>query len=479
MIPFKDFPDACLILDDKDQVVGINPAGEKLLKRKQADLVGKSVHDAFAQLSISLNLNGWADPTLDSGDEQFSYAILQVSPLQDRKGKFLGRITILRDFDWSSRNDALKNQNSLLSAFQDTTLELHSSLELDIVLHNIVERACTLLGTSHGYLDILNEAGELEPVVGIGALKESLKYKVVKGEGVAGIVWKTEKSLVIDEYDQWERRIGNFSHGLIRAVVGIPMLHSEQVIGVIGIARDMGSDESISENDLMILERFADLAVVALQNARAYEKAQEELKFRRDTEVQLRNANQVLQLQIEKIELLQTELQELAIRDPLTELYNRRYLTEVLKMELSHPERSKNSMAILMIDSDHLKSINDKHGHKAGDDFLIQIANVIKRNIRAGDVACRYGGDEYVVMLNDVTQVNAYERAEDLRKEVAGKSLIFRNEEVNMSISIGIAMYPTHGRSGDELLQVADKALYEAKRLGKNCVVVFKGEKKE
>jgi diguanylate cyclase (GGDEF)-like protein len=441
--------------------------------------VGKSVYEVFSQLSISLNFNGWTDSNLDPDDEQFRYTVLQVSPLQDLKGNQLGRITILRDLIFSSQNDSLKSQNAILTALQETTIDLHSSLDLDVVLHNIVARACTLLGTVHGYVDIIGESGELEPMIGIGSLEESLKYKISKGEGIAGVVWETRKPLVVNDYDKWSGRVSSFVRGAIRAAVGMPLLLDDQVVGVIGVAHEADNDAVFTEDDVSVLQRFADLAVIALKNARAYEKAQNEIEFRRETEIELRNTNQVLQLQIERIELLQDELQELAIRDPLTKLYNRRYLAEMLEIELSHPERSKNSLAVLMIDSDHLKSINDEHGHKAGDDFLIQIADVIRDNIRAGDVACRYGGDEYVVIMNNVTPVNAYTRAEDLRKGVAGKSLIFRNEKVNISISIGIAMYPAHGCSGDELLQLADQALYEAKRLGKNCVAVFNGDENE
>ena len=228
-----------------------------------------------------------------------------------------------------------------------------------------------------------------------------------------------------------------------------------------------------------MLKRFADLAVVALQNARLFEQAQEEIEFRRKTEIELRNANQLLQLQIERVEILQEQLQELAVRDPLTELYNRRYLQEALELEFAHPERSSRPLAILMMDSDFLKDINDKFGHKAGDDFLVHIAIVIRESIRAGDIACRYGGDEFVVVLSDVTQNTAFERAEKLRKKIASHYIVHRNEKVSISVSIGIAMFPTHGSTWELLLQKADQALYEAKGLGKNRVFVFNGELKE
>jgi len=246
-----------------------------------------------------------------------------------------------------------------------------------------------------------------------------------------------------------------------------------QVVGVIGVAKGYEDDTSFSEDDVSVLRRFADLAVVALQNARLFEQAQSELEFRRNTEIKLRNSNQLLQFQIERVELLQEQLQELAIRDSLTDLFNRRYLHEMLGVEFARSTRSQTSLAILMLDSDHLKDINDKYGHKAGDNFLVHIANVIRENIRAGDIACRYGGDEFVVVLSNVAENVAFERAEKLRESVFSKPIIHENEKVSASVSIGIAMFPAHGSSGEVLLQKADQALYAAKRLGKNKVLAY------
>jgi GAF domain-containing protein len=115
----------------------------------------------------------------------------------------------------------------------------------------------------------------------------------------------------------------------------------EQVVGVIGIARGTDSDVGFSDEDVSILRRFADLAVIALKNARLYEKAQKEIEFRRNTEVELRDANQLLQLQVERVELLQQQLKELAVRDSLTNLFNRRYLQEMLEVEFARSRRSK------------------------------------------------------------------------------------------------------------------------------------------
>ena len=481
----NDFPEAIIFLDINNQIIGLNLAGEELLKMKQADLIGRPVDTVFPQQSSSTYRDevlreGRKEVSLSRGDGQVFYAELTISTINGLAGDHMGTVVLIRDNAHSEQSEmrakqkqSLRTQNLMLRALQETAFDLHSSLNLDTVLHNIVERACQLLGTKHGYLDILRETGVLDPVVGIGALAESLKFKAVMGEGVSGIAWKTGKPVVVSDYDNWPDRISDFSPGLIREIIGMPLILKGEVVGVIGIAQGFEEDTIFSGDDVSMLRRFADLAVVALQNARLFEQAQAELQFRRKTEIELRNANQLLQLQIERVELLQVQLQELAVRDSLTNLFNRRYLHEMLEVEFARSTRSQTSLAILMMDSDHLKDINDKYGHKAGDEFLMHIANVIRENIRAGDIACRYGGDEFVVMMSNVSADIAFGRAERLRESVASHYVFHGNEQANASVSIGIAMFPVHGSSGEILLQKADLALYAAKSMGKNKVLAY------
>jgi len=456
-----------------------------LLKMKQADLIGRSVDMVFPRQSSSayrdeVLRDGRKEVSLSRGDGQVFYAELTISTINGLAGDRMCKVVLIRDNAHLEQSEmrakqeqSLRTQNLMLRALQETAFDLHSSLDLNIVLHNIVERACQLLGTKHGYLDMLRETDRLEPVVGIGALAESLRFRVVIGEGVSGTAWKTGKPVVVSDYDTWPDRINDFSQSLIRAIVGMPLILKGQVVGVIGVAKGFEDDTIFSEDDVSALKRFADLAVVALQNARLFEQSQTELEFRRKTEIELRNANQLLQLQMERTELLQEKLEELAVRDSLTNLFNRRYLHEMLEVEFARSTRSQTSLAILMMDSDHLKDINDKYGHKAGDEFLMYIANVVRENIRVGDIACRYGGDEFVVVLGNVTEDIAFERAEKLRESIFSHQIIHSNERVSASVSIGIAMFPVHGSSGEILLQKADLALYAAKRMGKNKVLAY------
>jgi diguanylate cyclase (GGDEF)-like protein/PAS domain S-box-containing protein len=484
--PTHDFSEAIIFLDDDNYIIGMNAEGERLLMLKQADLLGKLVDEVFPRQSSSsyrdeiLN-DGRKEVSLSRSDGKTIYVELTISTIYGLKGKHLGRAVIIRDRVQVQQSEmrlkqeqALRTQNLMLRALQETTFDLHSSLDLDVVLRNIVERACKLLDTTNGYLySWEEEQDELRMVVGIGALSEVVGYSISKGEGVAGTVWQTEKPIIVPDYDTWPGRSSGFNYGMIRSVIGMPLILKEKVVGVLGIAHGAENDVVFTNDDLSVLNQFADMAVVALQNARLFEKAQKEIDFRRKTEIELRDANQLLQLQIERVELLQEQLQEIAVRDPLTGLYNRRYLHDALEIEFAHPRRSKLPMGIWMMDSDQLKEINDEFGHKAGDDFLVHIANIIRESIRAGDIACRYGGDEFVVVLSNVTKDISLERAEKIRKKIASHRIIHRNKKISISVSIGISMYPAHGSTGDVLLQRADQALYEAKRRGKNCVVLF------
>jgi len=484
--PLRSIPEAIIILDSDNRIVGINLAGEHLLKMNITDLIGKSVDSVFPQQSAITFRNEIIDEerkevSLGRSDGQPVNVELTNSTIKGIDGKHLGQVVLIRDsaqFEQSEtsikRDDSLRTQNLILRALQETTLDLHSSLDLDIVLSNIVERACKLLNTKHGYLySWEEEADDLRMVVGTGVLNKFVGYSIIKGEGVAGTVWQTEEPVIVSDYDNWTGRSENFSYGVIGSVIGMPLILKDRVIGVLGVAHSPDTGEVFTNEDVSVLNQFTDMAVVALQNARLFEKAQKEIDFRRKTEIELRNANQLLQFQIERIEMLQEQLQELAVRDPLTELYNRRYLQEALELEFSHPERSTHPTAILMLDSDHLKDINDIYGHKAGDDFLVHISETIQKSIRSGDIACRYGGDEFVVVLSNVTKEIALDRAEKLRKKIASHFIVHRNKKVTISVSIGIAMFPAHGTVGEVILQKADQALYEAKRKGKNRVLLY------
>ena len=196
-----------------------------------------------------------------------------------------------------------------------------------------------------------------------------------------------------------------------------------------------------------------------------------EITTSKEGEMELRRASQRLQLQISEIEALQSKLKEQAIRDHLTGLYNRRYLQETLERELHRTKRNENPLCLVLMDIDHFKRCNDTFGHKAGDLVLQALAKMLTEQTRKQDIVCRYGGEEFLVVLPNTLLDIARQRTEEWR--LAFQDLVVKLDEnqINATLSAGIACYPFDGDSAEILLKVADDALYKAKHGGRNQVV--------
>jgi diguanylate cyclase (GGDEF)-like protein/PAS domain S-box-containing protein len=169
---------------------------------------------------------------------------------------------------------------------------------------------------------------------------------------------------------------------------------------------------------------------------------------------------------------LREALRTQSVRDALTGLYNRRYLEEVLEREVRRAARAAQSLGILMIDLDHFKAFNDTYGHDAGDAVLRETGTSLSRGIRAEDFVCRFGGEEFVVILPTANLEAACARAERLRLKMRELTILHQGKSMGMlTVSIGVAVFPDHGMSPKELMASADAALYEAKRRGRDQVV--------
>ena len=170
---------------------------------------------------------------------------------------------------------------------------------------------------------------------------------------------------------------------------------------------------------------------------------------------------------------LRESLRMQSIRDPLTDLYNRRYMEESFDRELRRTSRHEQPLSVLMIDVDHFKKFNDSLGHEAGDVLLQELGRLFRTHLRADDIACRYGGEEFTLILPEAGVASAVERAEQLCKLVNSSEFQYRGRPLpKSSISIGVACCPEHAAAREPLLQAADRALYRAKEEGRNRVVV-------
>lgn len=220
----------------------------------------------------------------------------------------------------------------------------------------------------------------------------------------------------------------------VQSLIATPLLIGEKVLGILRI--DSESENHFSMEDLRFLSRIADLSAIALESAELYE-----------------------------------HIQDLAIKDSLTGLYLRRYLLERMSEELPRQLKRKQELSFLMMDLDDFKKYNDRFGHVAGDIVLRSVSDILTKIFKKpGNVVCRYGGEEFAVMLADCSEREAAGLAEKFRQEVESTEILLRREKTKITISIGIASFPSQAQMKEELIQKADQALYEAKKRGKNQV---------
>jgi diguanylate cyclase (GGDEF)-like protein len=169
---------------------------------------------------------------------------------------------------------------------------------------------------------------------------------------------------------------------------------------------------------------------------------------------------------------LRESLRHQSIRDPLTTLYNRRYMEESLDRELQRAIRAQRPIGVIMLDLDHYKQFNDTFGHAAGDVVLQELGGYLRAQLRGGDIACRYGGEEFTLILPECNLDNATARAEEVRLGIGRLEIRYHGQPLGtLHVSAGVAAFPVHGSTAEALILAADAALYRAKHEGRDRVV--------
>lgn len=236
---------------------------------------------------------------------------------------------------------------------------------------------------------------------------------------------------------------------------------------------NLRTEVRVSGDNPRVLDLKITLLVDRKKRTRGRMMVFRDITRRKENESMLQAKNEQLQAQLEEIRILRDQLHEQATRDPLTNLYNRRYLEEMLQQELARASRENYPVCVIMIDIDRFKLVNDTCGHKTGDEVLQALATLIVLHIRRFDAACRFGGEEFVIVMPMLSVETARERAEFLRKEFAAMPVPCDTMEKSPTLSIGVASYPTDGVTGEQLLNAADHALYAAKGSGRNRTVIY------
>jgi len=181
--------------------------------------------------------------------------------------------------------------------------------------------------------------------------------------------------------------------------------------------------------------------------------------------------SEYLSLSIANVKLSES-LSRQSIQDPQSGLYNRRFMEESMQREMLRAARKQPHIGIIMGDLDHFKKFNDVYGHAAGDKIITQIGKLLKERFRGSDIACRYGGEEFLIILPESSPEDTFKRAEALREEIKKMDMVFQGQILgSITMSMGIASYPENGTRMEELLRMSDTALYKAKQEGRDKVV--------
>lgn len=258
--------------------------------------------------------------------------------------------------------------------------------------------------------------------------------RIKPGEGVAGKVVKTGKPLTLD--DTQTEQFKHSATSRVSSIMCLPLMLNGIPIGVINMTNKK-EGQKFNESDLELMTTLSDQAAVAINNAQLY---------------------------------------ELAVTDGLTKLFIHRYFQQKLYSELRRSERYKHKTSVIITDIDHFKKFNDTYGHQTGDFVLEEVARVFKKSVRDIDIPCRYGGEEFSLILPETDSLGALTMAERIREDVEKHEFKDTKGKVyKVRISVGVSTYPDNAKEQASLIKAADNALYQSKEGGRNCVTSASG----
>jgi len=337
--------------------------------------------------------------------------------------------------------DSYSNRLKRYSELKDFTANLTKATSLDEVANIILEETIRLLPQfSCCILYLINpKTYELNCFLSKGQALSRIKTK--KGDIFDHWVVKKMKPLLVEDankdfrfdLEQIERKgLRNF-----RSVIAVPLVTYNKIIGTLRI--DSEAVKEFSQEDLRLLATVSDLAAAAIDNAILYKRTL-----------------------------------DLAIRDGLTSLYLKKHFLERLEEELQRSSIKKNPLSLLMLDIDKFKDFNDRFGHIAGDIVLKSVSKIL-RDFAAGEgnIICRFGGEEFIILFSEMNRKQVIKLAEDLRKKIKSKEIILRRKSKRITVSIGVVSCPEDGFETQDLLRKVDSLMYKAKESGRDKVCFF------
>lgn len=329
----------------------------------------------------------------------------------------------------------MSREAEVLTVLLEVSRVISSNCPMQMVVKKMTSRLRKLLVADECSIMIMDESSrELAFSESSGLSKwevGNIRFRL--GEGVAGWVAKHKKPVFIEDVANDPRfvTIENQKRRIV-SMICVPLLIKRKLIGTVSLTTHSHSHK-LSEAELELAVLMSAHISLALENNRLY---------------------------------------EISVSDGLTNLFNRRYLEERLAKEIAYSRRYRKPLTVLMTDVDFFKKLNDSFGHPAGDQALRCLSQSMIDSLREYDVVARYGGEEFAVLLPSTPRQRGASIAERLRAGVAGLDVRYRNQKIPVTISVGVSSFPEDGDSGDGLIMAADKALYEAKRRGRNQIAL-------
>lgn len=342
--------------------------------------------------------------------------------------------------------ELLRRKSEQLRLLSEVVRTVNSLLEPDAVVSFIMDRIQRLARAEAWSLLLLDEERrELYFKEALGQKAGPLKeVRIPVGSGIAGTVAASGQPMVVNDVAACEQfnpdpdRLTRFE---TRSVLAAPLKHQDRVLGVLEVINKSGGGP-FTEEDLETVLLFLEPAAIALQNAFLFEK-----------------------------------VQRLTMVDDLTGLYNSRHLYQALSHELGMGRRYGFPVAVLFLDLDGFKAVNDTNGHLTGSNTLRVVGDILRHEVRTVDILARYGGDEFTVILPNTGREGAVIAAERLRHAIETYDYAPRlGVPIRLSASFGVSLFPDHGDQAQDLIQKADMAMYAVKEATKNAVAVYSEE---
>jgi diguanylate cyclase (GGDEF)-like protein/PAS domain S-box-containing protein len=462
-----------VITDRQGNIQWVNPAFTRITGYNADDVRGKNPRilksgkvnpELFTTLwKTILNGDEWHGELINRRKDGSVYMEEQtIAPVRDSDGQIDHFIAIKQDITERKRTEeALNKRSEQIATLNRVMQSLSATLDLPTVLDTILRElqqvvpydSASVLLLKDDILEIIAVQGFPDPDV-----LKGLSFSLSSEDNPNSEVMRTRVPLIVEDayntYKSFQSGVhAEFQH---RGWLGVPMIIGDRVIGMLALDKKVPSFYIQEQAQLALA--FAAQAAIAIENARLYSDAQKQL-------------NEKILAEGKLLELKQ-KFEEQAIRDSLTGLYNRRFLDETLSRELSRAERDNIPVSVVMLDLDHFKKFNDTYGHDVGDLMLKQLGKLLTSQVRAGDIACRYGGEEFVVVMPKASLVVGQQRADEWRVKFGNHQLLHEGIIINATLSAGVAVFPLHGSTSEEIIRKADQAMYAAKAAGRNRVMI-------